>query len=87
MTDTVALQTSTRLAVTDQPDIRWWRGPDGFDHAFGALTRWFTSLCPRKVRWTAALTPCLANTPSNPCPDCELLANGTESEKREAFGG
>lgn len=80
----MTLNTSTRIAVTPPDAPKWWRAADGFDHAFSAGSGWMRSRCG-DVRWTVALTPALFG-PSNPCPTCDLLVNGTEGEKAEAFG-
>jgi hypothetical protein len=64
----------------------WYRTPDGVEHAFPVGSGWMRSRCA-KARWTAAVELLEDDqAPTNPCADCELLVNGTEAEKREAFG-
>lgn len=82
----VDFRSETRLQ--EAPADKWWRVlTDDLDHAFStAGTGYQRSRCG-KARWTAACQPWTFAEPSNPCADCELLVNGTEAEKREAFGG
>jgi hypothetical protein len=80
----MSLDTSTRIPVRDPAEPRWWRGADGFDHAFGQIEGWMRSRCG-DVRWTAALTPTLFG-PSNACGTCDLLVNGAPGEIVEAYG-
>jgi hypothetical protein len=49
-------------------EVRWWRTPDGIDHAFNLGGSWMRSRCG-SVTWTVVLTPLLFG-PANACAGC-----------------
>lgn len=79
------LHAGVRIPVRDEPEVRWWRIGE-LDHAFSTGAGYLRSKC-KAVRWDVTAVPWTFAEPSAPCPDCELLVNGTEAELREAFGG